>query len=215
MTAVADLAILDLASSTGYLPVPAIHSHRPPASQMLPTIGAAGTGGVESGDYYRRMYLLHIGYQAFLVVIPPETQAPDPAPYAELMQVIKTGFGRTMTRLPEVFGVSRQTLYNWLNGETPKPAHQEKLRQLAEAARMFSALGFKPTSLALDRTISRGKSLLQLLSEGEDGREAAKKLVRVVHRGNDSKAKLDDLLGGRKARLEASDMGTPSLDEDA
>lgn len=213
MTAVADFAIPDLASSTGYRPVPAIHSH-PPASQMLPTIGAAGTGGIESGDYYRRMYLLQMGYQAFLVVLAPG-QAPDAAPYAELMQVIKTGFGRTMTRLPEVFGVSRQTLYNWMNGETPKPAHQEKLRQLAEAAQIFTALGFKPTSLTLDRKITQGKSLLQLLGEGADGRDAAKKLVRIVQRGNEARAKLDSLLGGRKARLEASDMGAPALDEDA
>ncbi|MCA6109476.1 hypothetical protein [Bradyrhizobium cenepequi] len=214
MTALADLAMPDLATGTGYRPVPAIHSHTRPASQVLPTIGAAGTGGIESGDYYRRMYVLQIGYQAFLVVVPP-AQAPDAAPYAELMQVIKTGFGRTLTRLPEVFGVSRQTLYNWINGETPKPAHQEKLRQLAEAARIFSALGFKPTSLALDRTITQGKSLLQLLSEGADGREAARKLVRVVQRGVEARTKLDDILGGRKARPEASDIGTPSLDEDA
>lgn len=100
------------------------------------------------------------------------------APYAELMQVIKSGFGRTMSRLPEVFGVSRQTIGSWMKGETPKPVHQEKLRQLAEAARIFSALGFKPTSLALDRTITQGKSLLQLLSEGADGRDAAKRLVQ-------------------------------------
>jgi transcriptional regulator with XRE-family HTH domain len=212
MTAFADFAIPDLAGSTGYRPVPAMHSHRTPASQALPKIGAAGTGGVESADYYRRMYLLQIGYQAVLVV---PVQPPEPAPYVDLMQEIKSGFGRTMTRLPEVFGVSRQTLYNWLNGETPKPAHQEKLRQLAEAARMFSALGFKPTSLALDRTISRGKSLLQLLGEGEDGRKSANKLVSIVQRGNEAKAKLDELLDGRKARLEASHMGTPSLDEDA
>jgi hypothetical protein len=214
MTALAGFAIPDLTGSRGYRPVSAMHSRRPPASQSLPEIGVAGTGGVESGDYYRRMYLVPMGYQAFLFVVTP-VQAPAPAPYAELMQVIKTGFGRTMTRLPEVFGVSRQTLYNWLNGETPKPAHQVKLRQLAEAARMFSALGFRPTSLALDRTITRGKSLLQLLSEGADGREAAKKLIRVVQHGNEARSKLDDLLGGRKARLEVSDMGTPSLDEDA
>jgi hypothetical protein len=213
MTALADLAIPDLASSTGYRPVQAINSHRPPASQLLPTIGAAGTGGVECGDYYRRMHLLPMGYQASLVVI-AFAQAPDPAPYAELMEVIKSGFGRTMTRLPEVFGVSRQTLYNWLNGETPKPAHQEKLRQLAEAARIFSALRFKPTSLALDRSITRGKSLLQLLSEGADGRDAAKKLVRIVQRGNKARTKLDEMLGGRKANLEAFDVGTPSLDDD-
>ncbi|WP_375791161.1 hypothetical protein ACE102_07365 [Bradyrhizobium sp. vgs-9] len=209
MTALAELAIPDFASSTGYRPVPAI---RPPASKVLPTIGVAGTGGVESDDYYRRMYLLQVGYRAFLVLAP--AQPVGPAPYAELMQVIKAGFGRTMTRLPEVFGVSRQTLYNWLNGETPKPAHQEKLRQLAEAAQIFSALGFKPTSLALDRTITRGKSLLQLLSEGADGRETAKKLVRIVQRGSEARAKLDELLGGRKAHLDASDIGTPSMDED-
>jgi hypothetical protein len=214
MIALADLAIPDLVSSTGYRPVPTIHLHHTAASQLLPTIGGAGTGGVESGDCYRRMYLLPMGYQAFLVVV-ASAQTPDPAPYVELMQVIKSGFGRTMTRLPEVFGVSRQTLYNWLNGETPKPAHQGKLRQLAEAARIFSALGFTPTSFALDRTITRGKSLLQLLSEGADGRDAAKKLVRIVQRGNEARAKLDEILGGRKANLEASDVGAPSLDEDA
>jgi hypothetical protein len=208
------LADLDLGSSTGYRPVPTIHSHRPAASQLLHTIGAAGTGGIESGECYRRMYLLPMRYQAFLVVMTP-ARTPDAAPYAELMQVIKSGFGRTMTRLPEVFGVSRQTLYNWLNGETPKPAHQEKLQQLAEAGRIFSELGFKPTSLALDRTIMRGKSLLQLLSEGADGRDAAKKLVRIVQRGNEARAKLDEILGGRRASLEASDIGTPSLDENA
>jgi transcriptional regulator with XRE-family HTH domain len=206
------IALADLAS-TGYRPVPAIHSHHPAASQLLPNIGAAGTGGVESGNCYRRMYFLPTGYQAFLVVV-ASPQTLDPEPYAELMQVIKSGFGRTMTRLPQVFGVSRQTLYNWVNGETPKPAHQEKLRQLAEAARIFSELSFRPTSLALDRTITRGKSLLQLLSEGADGRDAAKKLVRIVQRGDEARAKLDEILGGRKASLEASDVGTPSLDED-
>jgi transcriptional regulator with XRE-family HTH domain len=214
MTTLASFAAPDLAGGTGYRPGPAIHPHHPPPFRHLPVIGGAGTGGVESGDYYRRMYVLHMGYQALAVIV-AQVQVPNPAPYAELMQVIKTGFGRTMTRLPEVFGVSRQTLYNWMNGETPKSAHQEKLRQLAEAARTFSAVGFRPTSLALDRTIMRGKSLLQLLSEGADGREAAQKLVRVHQRGSEAAAKLDDLLGGRKARPEASDMGMPSLDEDA
>lgn len=214
MTAFVDFAVPDLTAGTGYRSVHALHSHQPLASQPLPAIGGAGTGGVESGDYYRRMYLLQIGYQAFLVVV-PQPPAPEATPFAELMQVVKAGFGRTMTRLPEVFGVSRQTLYNWLDGETPKPVNQEKLRQLAEAARMFSALGFKPTSPVLDRTISQGKSFLRLLSDGADGREAAKKLVRVVQRGSEARSKLDDLLGGRRARLDASDVGAPSLDEDA
>ncbi|MDP2255503.1 MAG: hypothetical protein Q8K05_05505 [Polaromonas sp.] len=193
----------------GYHPAPAIYGRASVEGRPLPNIGAVGTGGIESGGYY----LKRMGYQP-LEVVPTDVQL-EKAPFAKLMQEVKAGFGRTMTRLPEVFGVSRQTLYNWLEGETPKEAHQAKLAQLAEAARMFSELGFKPTSLSLDRTVSQGKSLLQLLREGADGREMAKKLVRISQRATESRAKLDDLLGGRKARLDVSDVGTPSVNESA
>jgi hypothetical protein len=191
----------------GYRPVPAIHRRATMKLQPLPFIGASGTGGLDGEGYYR----VHIGYEPFPVV--ESAAAQQQPPFAKLMQDVKVGFGRTMSRLPEVFGVSRQTLYNWLDGETPKDVHQAKLRQLAEAARAFAELGFKPTSLSLDRKISQGKSLLQLLSDGADGRDTAKKLVRITQRGAESRAKLDDLLGGRKAKPEVSDMGTPSLNE--
>lgn len=202
----------------GYMSISPLYERAPAEPRVLPRTGIAvvGTGGVANVDYFRHLHQLRLsqmGYQAVLVLVLDKLF--EPPPYVALMQEIQAGFGRTMTRLPEVFGVSRQTLYNWLKGETPRPAHQEKLEQLAEAARVFSASGFKPTSPALDRTISQGKSLLQLLSEGADGREAAQNLMRIVQRGRESRAKLDELLGGRKARLEASDIGAPSLDEDA
>ena len=192
-------------------PVSAVYS-RDSMPQLLPTVCAVGTGGVDNALYYRRMYRLPIGYQGYQIVV-VSSASPVARPYAELMQVIKSGFGRTMVRLPEVFGVSRPTICNWMNGEMPKPVHHGRLLQLAEAAKIFSAHGLKPTTLALDRTIMRGKSFLRLLSEGADGREVAQKLVRVVQRGDDAKAKLDGILGGRKARLEASDMGAPSFDD--
>ena len=52
-------------------------------------------------------------------------------------------------------------------------------------------------------------------AEGADGQETAKRLIRVVQRGDDSRSKLDTLLAGRKAKLSASDIGAPALDEDA
>lgn len=178
----------------------------------LPAYGAAGTGGVESVDFYNR----RPGYCVFVVVRGLEQSPPAPfAPYAELMEQVKAGFGRTMSRLPEIFAVSRQTLYNWLGGETPKPNHQEKIVQLAAAARAFSQLGVKPTSDLLDRVVSNGKSFLQLLADGADGAETASKLVRLAKRSTDSKSKLDAILQGRKTdRPEVSDMGSPSLAED-
>jgi transcriptional regulator with XRE-family HTH domain len=130
------------------------------------------------------------------------------------MKEVKTGFGRTMSHLPAVFGVSRQTLYNWLNGETPKEQHHDKLVQLAAAARVFTEAGFKPTALSFERVVAQGKSFLELIAQGAEGREAAERLVRIEKRGMAARAKLDDLLGDRKpSRLSVSDMGRPALDE--
>lgn len=180
----------------------------------LTCVGAAGTGGIEGVDFA----LMRSGYSPYLVVrddalVPPEQQY---APYAELMSEVKAGFGRTMSNLPAVFDVSRQTLYNWLNGDIPKEQHQKKLVQLAAAARIFVEDGFKPTSLALDRTIIQGKSFLELLREGADGRETAQRLVQIVKRGTASREKLNSLLENRASlRPNILEMGRPSLNEDA
>lgn len=195
-------------SPVHYRPVPAVYSRAQALERPLP-LQVVGTGGVASAQFVREAF----GYQPYEVLEQPLVI--EEAPYAKLMGQVKSGFGRTMSRLPEVFGVSRQTLYNWLEGETPKAAHQERLRQLAEAAKVFSELGIKPTSPMLDQTVAQGKSFLQLMAAGTNGREAANGLLRIVHRGAESRAKLDALLNGRKTKLAAADMGAPALDEDA
>jgi transcriptional regulator with XRE-family HTH domain len=190
---------------------PAIYSPAPVVAPppCLPVM-LVGTGGIANGSFYLNQF----GYlETIIEMSKPNRAVRDSTGVVEMMREIKNGFGRTMTRLPEVFGVSRQTLYNWLRGETPKDLHREKLQQLVEAANVFSEMKFKPTSAALDRTVAEGKSLLQLLAEGADGRDAAERFVRIVQRGERSRAKLDELLGGRRARLEATDLGAPALDE--
>lgn len=198
-------------TAVGYSVPPAI-SRRAPV-EAKPPFAEIGTGGMASETFYLNV----IGYAPFLIVEIRAANADSVAarPYAELMQQVKAGFGRTMSRLPEVFGVSRQTLYNWLDGETPKPVHQKRLGELAAAALVLSEAGVKPTALILDRSLADGKSLLQLLKEGANGREAATKLVRVVKRGEQSRTKLEAVLGGRQASLKASDMGAASFSEDA
>ncbi len=195
-------------------PIPAVYARMPTAEgRPLSGFGAVGTGGQASESFYRERN----GYTLPSVVTSVKAEGVQPyVPFVDLMQQIGAGFGRTKSRLPEVFGVSRQTLYNWANGETPKPQHHAKLRELAAAANAFTKEGFTPTSLSLDRTVSKGKSLLQLLSQGADGAETAAKLVRIVKRSNESLAKLDAMLGDQKGpRPEVPDMGTPSFAEDA
>lgn len=204
----------DIAVHALYKPVPAIHGRAPVVEGgPLPSFGDAGTGGFEGLNFATSRQ----GYRRFQIVqAEPVAPAAPYAPYAGLMEEVKAGFGRTVSHLPAVFGVSRQTLYNWLSGEVPKEQHRDKLVQLAAAARVFIKAGFKPTPLALERTVTRGKSLIDLLGEGADGQEMAQKLVWIVQRGTAAREKLDAMLGDRKApRLEISDMGRPSIAEDA
>lgn len=203
------IAGVSAASAPQYRPIEPSPSSR---TQYLhfPEFGSAGTGGFPSANFYAKKR----GYGNLHVEVVRQP-VPAPEPYAELMNVARAGFGRTMSRLPEVFDVSRQTLYNWLNGETPKPEHQGRIRELAAAATVFAQLGFKPTSNALDRSLLQGKSFLELLHDGADGKELAQKLVRVERRGEEPRAKLDELLEGRTARPARGDLGAPALNEDA
>lgn len=191
-----------------YRPVPAVCSRVQAMERSFP-LQVVGTGGVASVQFVSQAF----GYRSYQVL--EQSQPVENAPYVALMQQVKAGFGRTMSRLPEVFGVSRQTLYKWLEGGMPKVAHQERLRQLAEAAQVFVSHGIKPTTPMLDRTVAQGKSFLQLMADGADGQDTAKKLVRIVQRGNESRTKLDSLLAGRRVKLSAHEIGVPALHEGA
>ncbi len=132
-----------------------------------------------------------------------------------LLLEVEAAFGRVLNRLPVEFGVSRQTLYSWRDGERPQEAHQAKLIQLAAAARTFSAAHFTLTAPMLDCTVAQGKSFLTLLAEGADGADTASRLMRIVKRDQAADASLDAALAGRpKVRLTTSDFGAEAFKED-
>jgi transcriptional regulator with XRE-family HTH domain len=195
-----------------YRPAPAIYNRAPVVEGgLLPCFGGSGTGGVESVSFF----ISRQGYSPYVIQKIELAAAQEKfASYSDLMQEVKAGFGRTMSHLPAIFGVSRQTLYNWLNGETPKEQHQDKLVQLAAAARAFTEAGFKPSALSLDRTLAQGRSFVELMGQGADGKETAERLLRIIQRGTVAKANLDALLEGRApSRPDVSDMGRPTFDE--
>jgi transcriptional regulator with XRE-family HTH domain len=202
----------DINAHAHYRPVPAIYRRATVAEGgLLPCFGGSGTGGVEGVHFV----MTRQGYSPFAILKVEFAVAQDTyAPYTALMKEVKVGFGRTMSHLPAVFGVSRQTLYNWLNGETPKEQHKGKLMQLAAAARTFTEAGFKPTAPALERTVAQGKSFVELIGQGADGKETAERLVRIEKRGAAAREKLDAMLGDRSpTRPDVADMGRPTLNE--
>jgi hypothetical protein len=203
----------DFNAHAHYRPVPVIQRRTTIGDgSPLPSFGGSGTGGIEGVQFV----MSRQGYSPFVVLrAEPAITQKAYAPYTDLMKEVKAGFGRTISYLPAVFGVSRQTLYNWLNGEIPKEQHQGKLIQLAAAARVFAEVGFKPTALSLDRTVSQGKSFIELIGQGADGKETATRLVRVEKRGAMAQEKLNALLGERSSSSpEIADMGRPTVNED-
>lgn len=93
---------------------------------------------------------------------------------------------------------------NWLpdgGNELPAEPHREKLRQLAAAARTFADAGFTPTASSLERTISRGRSFIELIGQGADGRDAAERLVRIECRGAVVREQLDQSLPRIRSRI--------------
>ena len=129
------------------------------------------------------------------------------------MSEIQDGFGRTMFRLSEIFGVSRQTLYNWKNKDTPKEEYRERLKQLHKAARVFYSEKFKPVTSDLDIPLIAGQSIINLLSQGGDGEELSKKLMRVVLRSRESTKKLDSLLKNKTIPIDKEPFSLSHLNE--
>jgi hypothetical protein len=98
----------------------------------------------------------------------------------------------------------------------PKERHQTRIWQLAEAARTFTEASFTPTAVSLARILSRGKSLLELVSDGADGREAAQKLIALTQRSLSSRARVDAALAGTNLASDAHPtFVAPALDEEA
>lgn len=191
-------------------PLPLAAQYVQPMGRASGLVVVAGTGTNCSLEFFRDRF----GYQLFPIIERETKSQASAASFADLMLEVKAAFGRTMTRLPVVFGVSRQTLYNWLAGETPKESHQPKLIELAAAARVFALAGFKPTPAMLDRTVAHGKSFLVLLAEGADGAATANSLMRIVERSLSSRARLEAALAGQpKVRPSLSDIGAPAFDE--
>jgi hypothetical protein len=209
---------VEITSPAYYRPGPPIHRHITIVEGgPLPSFGRSGTGGVEDV----RFAMSRQGYNTY-TILPhamlrggPATAVGAYVTFTDLMKEVKAGFGRTMSHLPAIFGVSRQTLYNWINGETPKEHHRTKLVELAAAARVFTEAGFKPTALSFERTVAQGKSFSELIAQGANGKEMAERLVRIERRGVTARAKLDALLGDRQlTRLEPSNMERPAFNED-
>ncbi len=117
---------------------------------------------------------------------------------AENMEQIRKVLSPAMSDLAKSFNVSRQTIYNWLNGEQPTPEHTARLGDLALVADIFAEAGVPVNSVLLKRKVIKGKNLFEIIREGGSIRDAAQLLLQIVRSETSQRERLTARFAGRK-----------------
>ena len=131
---------------------------------------------------------------------------------ARIREVLKP----TVLELANLFGVSRQAVYDWQSGAQPSLQTVLRLAELARAADVFALSGVTVNSQTLRRKVTGGITVLDAVMNGAQAVELARQLVKTLQRENSQRERLATQLTGRKAvPADSSDYGAPALKEKA
>lgn len=73
---------------------------------------------------------------SFFEVHPSQREAPEAVPStAEQVLELRDSSGLTIDQIGRLFGVSRRSVHNWINGKVLNPRHEERLAQILEVLR--------------------------------------------------------------------------------
>jgi transcriptional regulator with XRE-family HTH domain len=169
----------------------------------------AGTGGATTPEYLQQRG--ERGYPFAQIPVAP-VNADTRQPIDNLAQ-IRAVFKPSMSDLAGLVGVSRQAVYNWLDGERPSRESADRLEDLAKAADLVAGYGLA-TPYVLRRKIRDGKNLMDIVRSGGSAQDAARSLVRIAEQEAKQRNLLKSRLAGRQlSKLETFELGIPMLDE--
>lgn len=115
----------------------------------------------------------------------------------EHLEFIEDAFGLRVSRLAELFGVTRQAIYDWKQGKSLSKDNEQKLSAFHKAAQRFKEAGLKPDYATKHRTIGGELEFMQALEGGHDPVQAVEKLIVVLERGREQRERLEKLLKDR------------------
>lgn len=117
--------------------------------------------------------------------------------------------------LATTFGVSRQSVYNWLNGEAVADENAAKLQDLAQAADVLAHEGIEVNAALLKRKFANGRTLLQVAQAGESARDAALQLVHIHKREAAQRERMKARFANRPKTQPSADFDLPSANDHA
>lgn len=193
-------------------------SGSPHTEQMMngtpaPHVLAEGLINAAAGLYHLLLAPEKLGdlYQTFYLT-PGATGALESvtaASPAEQIQFIRESFDLSMTRLAQILGKTRPTIYSWLRDNTAPPAALAKLQTLARAAAHWKEEGGEPSrSYLLDyRGLDgEGTTLIEEMSGSPKGEDLIKLINQRMREADEGEIYARKVLGEQ-------DMQTPEISE--
>lgn len=154
--------------------VPAPHGRAP--NQTVALVGWAltvgGTGSVFDTARAEDWHEMLEARVPLRIQVEATDDAPAPHPDVrsawEHLTSIREVLDPSITDLAAIFGVSRQTIYKWLRGEsTPEPEKFERILALSGAADAFRNAGITRAPSMLKMKAFEGRSLMDLAAAGQ------------------------------------------------
>lgn len=169
----------------------------------------AGTGGQADTHYWSNR---QVGYQPPAIQVYPRSAAVTvhAVTPTDQLNMIRETLKPAMTDLADVFGVSRQALYSWANGEKqPSEENAAKLEDLAQAVERLASAGLSGSQVG-KRKVADGKTLLQVAQAGGSASQAADKLIAILKKEADQRARMAGRFANRKPSGVTADFDLPA-----
>lgn len=171
-------------------------------------LSSIGTGGEVSFEHLQRSthQMEHLA--------PTVDVAPVRRPSEDLAR-IREVLNPAVSDLATTFGVSRQSVYNWLNGESVAEENAAKLQDLAQAADVLAHEGIAVNAHLLKRKFANGRTLLQVAQAGGSARDAALQLVHIHKLESTQRELMAARFANRGKTAPSADFDLPSASDDA
>ncbi len=170
-----------------------------------------GTGGELSLEHLQRR-IQQIQHIVSGVEVAEVKQVRTPS---ENLSRIREVLNPAVSDLAATFDVSRQSVYNWLNGEQVADENAAKLQDLAQAADVLAHEGVSINAALLKRKFAHGRTLLQGAQAGESARDAALMLAQILKREAVQRERMNTRFATRARTPASADFDLPASSDDA
>lgn len=129
-----------------------------------------------------------------------------PISTTEKLTSIQSALGLSITQLAEIFGVTRKTVYDWLDGTEPRVVLSGKIDVLSEVIANSSGVDLKRLKSVWGIPVS-GKSFRELLMEDGSDQE------NMLRQASEKLAELAPRIGASRPKISGAKLGNSNLSD--